>query len=62
MGLNTLVSDIVQTNRSVSKTDLEKVLGSLYREIEAPGKFDPPAFRRQLAELQRLLDAGTAQK
>jgi hypothetical protein len=62
MGLNTLVSDIVQTNRSVSKTGLEKVLGNLYRQVEEPGKFDPTAFKTQLAELQRLLDAGRAQK
>jgi hypothetical protein len=59
MGLNTLASDIAQTNRSVSKSEVQKVLGNLYRQVEIPEKFDPNAFRKQLTELQRLLDART---
>jgi hypothetical protein len=59
MGLNTLTSDIAQTQRSISKREVQNVLGNLYRQVETPEKFDPNVFRRQLTELQRLLDART---
>jgi hypothetical protein len=62
MGLNTMVSDIAQSDRSVSKSELERVLGNLYRDVETAEKFAPGVFGKHLTELQRLLDRRVPQK
>ena len=56
MAINTLFTSMVQSDTAMAKGKVAKVIDNLYRDVEAPERFDPDRFGKHMAELQRLVE------